>query len=129
MRDEGVRKFPYKDTVGKTSIGVGRNLDDVGISQDEIDLMLANDIKAATVRLESTFPWTMALDETRRAVLLNMTFNMGIGGVAGFRDFLNKLQAGDFSAAAGAMLDSKWAEQVGPRAQRLSIQLESGEWQ
>lgn len=128
-RDEGEKKFPYRDTVGKITIGVGRNLDDVGVSQDEVDLMLANDIKAATIQLESNFPWTGALDEVRKAVLLNMAFNMGIHGLAGFKNTLEKIQAGDFSGAASEMLESKWAEQVGSRAQRLAVQLQTGEWQ
>lgn len=128
-RDEGTRLRPYRDIVGKLTIGCGRNLDDVGISQDEADLLLANDIKAATLRLESTFPWTMALDEVRKGALLNMTFNMGIGGLGGFRNFLANMQAGDYASAARDMLDSRWADQVGARAQRLSIQIESGHWQ
>jgi lysozyme len=128
-RDEGTRLHPYKDTVGKLTIGTGRNLDDVGISQDEADLMLANDIKVATIRLESTFPWTVGLDDVRKSVLVNMTFNMGIGGLAQFKDTLRKVQAGDYAGAAQAMLDSGWAKQVGPRAQRLSIQMEGGSWQ
>jgi len=107
----------------------GRNLDDVGISQDEADLMLANDIKVATIRLESTFPWTVGLDDVRKAVLVNMTFNMGIHGLAQFKDTLAKVQAGDYAGASQAMLQSGWATQVGPRAQRLSIQMESGVWQ
>lgn len=128
-RDEGSRRFPYKDTVGKTTIGVGRNLDDVGVSTDEISLMLQNDIQRATDALQATFPWTSGLDEVRRGAMVNMAFNMGIHGLAGFRDFLGKMQAGNWNAAAGAMLDSQWAQQVGPRAQRLSIQIETGEWQ
>lgn len=128
-RDEGVRTKLYQDTVGKWTIGVGRNLSDVGLSQDEIDLLLANDIKNATVRLESAFPWTLALDEVRHGALVNMSFNMGVGGLAQFRDFLGKMQTGDWKGASAAMLDSKWAEQVGARAQRLAIQVESGVWQ
>lgn len=129
LRDEGQRLFPYVDTVGKTTIGVGRNLTDDGISQAECDTLLANDISAATVRLESAFPWTQGLDPVRQAVLVNMTFNMGIGGLAGFKETLAKIQAGDYSGAAQAMLQSAWAAQVGPRAQRLAIQMESGTWQ
>lgn len=125
-RDEGLRLKPYKDSVGKLTIGYGRNLDDVGIFSVEADTLLANDIRNATVILESNFPWTTTLDQVRKDVLLNMTFNIGIGDVAGFKDMLASVKAGNFSAAARAMLDSKWAEQVGPRAQRLSIQMESG---
>src|SRR5271165_5977924 len=95
-RDEAVRLRPYKDSVGKLTIGVGRNLDDVGISLQEADLLLANDVKSATVALEANFPWTMDLDEVRKGALLNMTFNMGIRGLSGFKDFLAKMQAKDF---------------------------------
>jgi lysozyme len=128
-RDEGVRLKPYKDTVGKTTIGVGRNLDDVGISPVEADLMLQNDVQFGTVALEATFPWINTLDDARKGVLVNMAFNMGIRGLQQFHDFLGKMQAGEYHAAAGAMLDSKWAQQVGPRAVRLSIQIETGVWQ
>jgi len=128
-RDEGERLKIYQDTMGKWTIGIGRNLSDVGISPNEAALMLANDIKAATVALESQFPWTVGLEPIRKAVLLNMTFNMGIAGLAEFRQFLSKVQAGDYAGASQDMLQSLWAKQVGPRAQRLAIQMESGFWQ
>lgn len=128
-RDEGWRTYPYKDSVGKQTIGYGRNLDDVGISPQEGDFLLANDIRAAQVSLESHFPWVMALDSVRQGVLAAMVFNMGIAGLAGFTDFLSKVHANQFKAAGYAMLNSKWAEQVGARAQRLAIQMETGEWQ
>lgn len=128
-RDEGLRLKPYRDSVGKITIGIGRNLDDAGISEQEADFLLANDVKAATVSLEANFPWACGLDDARKGALINMAFNMGIRGLSQFHDFLAKMQAGDFRAAAGAMLDSLWAKQVGPRATRLSIQIESGFWQ
>lgn len=125
-RDEGLRLKPYRDSVGKLTIGYGRNLDDVGIYSAEADCLLTNDIKAATVTLESHFPWTTDLEQVRKDVLLNMTFNMGIVGLAQFKQMLASVQAGNYAAASREMLDSKWAEQVGPRAQRLSIQMETG---
>ena len=129
VRDEGLRLKPYKDSVGKLTIGIGRNLDDVGISKDEAMVLLSNDILAATKSLETAFPWTMALDEVRLAALINMTFNMGIGGLAKFKNFLAACQQGNWTEARNQMLDSIWAEQVGARAQRLAIQVETGEWQ
>lgn len=128
-RDEGWRSHPYRDSVGKITIGYGRNLDDVGISQEEGDVLLANDKKAAVVALEATLPWVMELDEIRKGVLLAMTFNMGIGGLQQFKDMLAKTKAGDYAGASQAMLNSKWAQQVGARAQRLAVQMESGSWQ
>ena len=129
VRDEELRLKPYTDSVGKLTIGVGRNLTDKGISFQEAQGLLANDIADATAALQAKLPWTATLDDVRKGALLNMTFNMGIGGLLEFHDFLARMQRGDFSGAAGAMLDSLWARQVGPRATRLSIQIQSGVWQ
>ena len=129
VRDEGLRLFPYQDTRGKWTIGVGRNLTDDGISQAEAVMLLANDIGAATRSLETALPWAMALDSTRHAALVNMTFNMGIGGLCTFREFLMAMQQGNWTEARNQMLDSKWAEEVGTRAQRLAIQIETGTMQ
>jgi lysozyme len=128
IRDEGLRLKPYKDSVGKTTIGIGRNLDDVGISQPEAMTLLENDIENASAMLRTRLPWTINLDDVRRAALINMTFNMGIGGLLGFRKFLAALEAGDYRAASAEMMDSTWYKQVGDRAHRLSVQIESGEW-
>ena len=129
LRDEELRLKPYTDSVGKLTIGVGRNLTDKGISFQEAQLLLTNDISAATADLQAALPWTAMLDNVRKGALLNMTFNLGIGGLLEFHDFLARMQRGDFPGAAGAMLDSLWARQVGARATRLSIQIEKGEWQ
>jgi lysozyme len=129
VRDEELCLKPYTDSVGKLTIGVGRNLTDKGISVQEAQLLLANDISAATAELQTALPWTATLDDVRKGALLNMAFNMGIGGLLEFHDFLSKMQAGNFSGAAGAMLDSLWARQVGARATRLSMQIQTGVWQ
>lgn len=128
-RDEGMRLKPYTDTVGKVTIGIGRNLTDNGISEYEAELLLQHDITNASQQLRENLPWTDGLDDVRRAVLTNMAFNMGIHSLMGFKNTLALIQAGDYAGAAQAMLNSKWATQVGPRAHRLSIQLETGVWQ
>ena len=129
LRDEELRLKPYTDSVGKLTIGVGRNLSDKGISFQEAQMLLVNDIGAALSELQSALPWTATLDDVRKGAMLNMTFNLGIGGLLEFHDFLARMQRGDFPGAAGAMLDSLWARQVGARATRLSIQIEKGTWQ
>lgn len=129
---EGYRAKPYKDTVGKLTIGFGRNLTDNGIRPTEAEFLLDNDIKEATMRLRITFPWTESLDLVRQAVLIDMTFNMGIGGLSGFKTTLRLIEVGDYANAAAQMLRSKWAEQVGmkvgQRAWRLSTMMRTGEW-
>lgn len=129
VRDERLELKPYRDSVGKLTIGVGRNLDDVGISRAEAMSLLANDIANAKAQLEQHLPWTGGLDEVRESALVNMTFNMGIGALMNFRKFLAALEAGDYKTAAAEMLDSLWSKQVGDRAQRLAMQIETGFWQ
>ncbi len=128
-RDEGVKLKPYRDTVGKLTIGIGRNLDDVGISNVEADTLLKNDIGRTMADLDKHLPWWLTLDAARRGVLANMAFNMGINGLLSFKNTLALIQQGRFEDAAANMLMSKWATQVGPRAKRLSDQLHTGIWQ
>jgi lysozyme len=117
---EGERLFPYVDTVGKTTIGVGRNLTDVGISREESRFLLANDIKKVVDGLDSALPWWDSLSEARQRVLADMAFNLGLKGLLGFKNTLALIQAGDYDEAADNMLLSKWATQVGRRAQTLA---------
>lgn len=123
---EGERLKPYRDTVGKLTIGVGRNLDDRGITREESAMLLANDIAAEERELLNALPWVATLDEVRQRVLLDMSFNMGLVGLLGFKRTLATIQAGEYQAAAMMMLDSRWAKQVGRRAERLSRMMATG---
>lgn len=128
VRDEGIRLFPYRDSVGKLTIGVGRNLEDVGISQSEAMHLLNNDVERTIWELEKKLPWFSALEEVRRMVLVNMGFNMGVGGLLEFAKTLSLVRNGQHALAAEEMLDSKWARQVGARALRLAEQMSTGNW-
>ena len=128
-RDEGLKLKPYHCTVGKLTIGVGRNLDDNGISEDEAMLLLDNDIQSHTDELVGRLPWVLSLDEARLGVLLNMAFNLGVPRLLGFKKTLAFIEAGDYHAASVEMLNGNWARQVGKRAERLSVQMRTGEWQ
>ncbi|AOJ31428.1 glycoside hydrolase family protein [Burkholderia metallica] len=124
-RDEGRRLKPYVDTVGKTTIGVGRNLTDVGISDAECDAMLSNDIDRTVSWLDRNLPWWRQLDPVRQRVVINMAFNMQ-GGLLTFTNTLAAMKRGDYEAAADGMIASKWAGQVGARATRLAAMMRSG---
>lgn len=119
-RDEGLRLKPYRDSVGKLTIGYGRNLDDMGITEDEAEALLDRDIERAAADLDRALPWWSALPEPRRRGLLNMAFNLGMPRLRGFKKMLAALQAGDGRRAAKEALDSKWARQVGARAERIA---------
>ena len=113
VRHEGLRLRPYRCTAGKLTIGIGRNLDDCGISQSEAYVMLINDIMNCEKQLQSKIPDIYnGLDEVRKSVLLNMCFNLGINGLLGFKNTLAFVKVGDWERAANNMLVSKWAKQV-----------------
>lgn len=124
--DEGVRQFPYRDNVGKLSIGVGRNLDDVGLYANEIDLLVSNDIDRVISSLNHLMPWWQQMTEPRQRVLANMAFNMGMEKLRGFKNALAFMQEGKYNSAADEMLDSVWAKQVGNRANRLAQIMRDG---
>jgi lysozyme len=127
VRHEGLRLKPYRCTAGKLTIGIGRNLDDCGISQSEAYVMLINDIMNCEKQLQSKIPDIYnGLDEVRKSVLLNMCFNLGINGLLGFKNTLEFTKAGDWERAANNMLVSKWAKQVGRRAIELSELMRKG---
>jgi lysozyme len=126
--DEGRRSKIYTDTVGKITGGVGRNLSDRPFNDDEISLMLKNDIDLAARELDRVAPWWRNLNDARQNVMANMMFNLGANRLLGFKKFLIYSQSGRFDAAAGEMLDSMWAKQVGARAQRLADLMRKGEF-
>lgn len=128
-RHEGLRLKPYKCTADKWTIGVGRNLEDVGISEQEAEMLLQNDIQRATTQLVQRFPWTQELDEVRLAALINFTFNVGIGTVAKFKNAMGLLKQKNYDMAANEFLNSRWAKQVGYRATEVTEQIRTGEWQ
>ena len=125
-RDEGVELKAYQDTEGIWTIGIGRNLQDVGVSMDEAEYMLANDIDVAVGELQRTFDWFEGLSDARLRVCINMCFNLGLTRLLGFKKFLAAMAAGDWETAGVEMLDSKWSRQVGARSTRLKDLLLEG---
>jgi len=124
--DEGISLRIYPDTMGKLTIGIGRNLEDKGISLSEAHYLLDNDIHEAISDLERTYPWFELLNDVRQRVLVNMRFNMGMTRLSSFRLMLRAMANNEYKKASEEMLDSKWARQVGNRANRLAKIMETG---
>jgi lysozyme len=124
--DEGLRLRPYRCSENKLTIGYGRNLEDNGISEEEAEIFLLNDAKAAYRDLEANLPWMGNLPSKKQGILLNMCFNMGITRLLGFRKMIAKLIINDYVGAAEEMKDSRWYHQVGPRARRLVSLMSDG---
>ena len=124
--DEGVRTHAYRDTVGKLTIGCGRNLDDIGVNAGEIELMLDNDITRAEAGAYRLVPGFEGLSNARKAVVVNLVFNMGERTFGTFTNTLAAINSGRWDDAADGMAASKWASQVGPRATRLIAAMRQG---
>jgi len=125
-RHEGMKLTPYRCTAGKLTIGVGRNLDDVGITEDEALVLLDNDVTRVFQECQRHLPTFGSLCEARQHVLIGMTFNLGFAGLLDFKKMLAAVEAADFDRAAAEMLDSKWARQVGTRAATLAKMMKEG---
>ncbi len=126
---EGVRKHVYLCSAGYETIGVGRNIADsgLGLSDDEIDYLLENDITRCRKELE-TYSWFSDLDEVRQDALINMCFNLGLSRLANFKNALASMEIGAYADAAEHFLDSRWASQVGNRAQEVAYMIRTGEY-
>ena len=120
QRDEGLRLKPYRDSVGKLTIGFGRNLSDNGITEREAEILLDNDMAKTFADLDRALPWWRGLPPFRQRGLVNMAFNLGLPRLLTFKKMLSALQTGDGEQAAVEALDSIWAGQVKGRADRIA---------
>ncbi len=112
---EGLSNVLYKCTSNKISIGYGRNLEDVGISKDEAEYLLKNDVEIALDEVSEHFDMPN-LPEPAQIVLVDMCFNMGISRLLNFRNMIKAIQDDDWDKAADELLDSKYAAQTKRRA-------------
>lgn len=120
LRHEGIKLRAYKDSLGILTIGVGRNIENVGISADEAMYLLQNDIDHVKDQVSQTFPWTSEVDNVRLDVIYEMTFQLGISGVKKFPKMLDAVKSKDYATAASEMLNSAWHTQTPARCEELA---------
>lgn len=133
QRDEGLNLHAYPDPISHGApwtIGYGHT--GPGISKgvvwtlDQANQALARDIAHAEAGLDAQLAWWRQLDDVRQDCLVNMTFNMGIGGVVKFNTFLGLLKAGKYLEAAADLAGTAWHRQIGQRAVRVERQIQTG---
>ena len=130
VKEKG-KHTPYQDHLGYETIGYGRLIDPKiggGLADHEAEYLLMNDLDTYMTAAK-TYDWYAGLNDARKAVIVNMLFNMGQTNFNKFLKMKQALDEGDFSEAAKQMLESKWAKQVKGRAVELSKQMETGKWQ
>lgn len=147
--DEGVVPRVYKCPAGYDTVGVGRNLESIGLSQQEIkylgmqtfeeiydkelsdadmEFLLSNDIDRVVDEIRNSFDWFERLDGVRKEIVVNMVFNLGLTRFRGFKNMIAALKAGDYMQASREMMDSRWYRQVGDRAVRLTLAMQEGKF-
>jgi lysozyme len=129
-KHEGVRSHAYKCTADMITVGVGRNIDEnggIGLSDDEIDYLLLNDIKRCQAELLA-FSWFVDLDAVRKDAITNLLFNLGMTRLLGFKNALQAMERADYLNAADEFMDSRWAKQVGNRAEEVTEMIRTGRY-
>jgi len=122
---EGVVLKPYKCSANKLTLGIGRNIEDNGISMEEAESMLANDIDDCIVDLKRNIGFFDDLPETIQEVMVNLCFNIGINKLLNFKKTIGLLRDSKYLEAANEILDSKWSKQVGQRSHDLADMIRS----
>lgn len=118
-RHEGRRHLAYEDHLGNVTVGVGRNLDGKGLSDNEIDILLMNDLVECFEDL-SNFRWFADATEAQQAALIDWRFQLGGAGIRKFKNTIKYLEVGDYKQASVEMLNSVWANQTPQRAGEIS---------
>lgn len=128
-RDEGFISHAYQDSRGYLTIGYGRLIDKNlggGITKDEADLLLTNDIAGTIFELQDNFEWFKGLSPNRKIAIINMVFNLGMPRFKGFKKMIKAIEQGHYLRASTEALDSKWAKQVGERATHIAKIINEG---
>jgi lysozyme len=124
--DEGLELFPYRCSADKLTIGVGRNLEAIGITKEEAMFLLDNDIKNVAFQCKVEFDWFEDLNDVRKEAIINLVFNMGMTTFKKFKKTIGYIKSGDFERAGVELLDSNYARQVGERSVRVANMLANG---
>ena len=148
IEHEGFRSQVYQDSLGIDTVGIGRNLEDRGLTKDELDYLdipnvravyehgityadavylACNDISIVEDELLSHHPCVDELSAQRQMCLIDMAFNMGVPRLLKFKKMWAAIYDGDFATASKEMLDSRWSTQVGKRSMKLALLMREGE--
>lgn len=125
IRHEDYELHPYTDTVGKITIGIGRNLTDRGILPTEVDMMFDHDVDYFYNFLLDHFSWVAKLNEARQIALIDLCF-IGTKKFLEFTKMISAFEREDYLMASQEILDSKYATEVGQRARDLAHIIETG---
>lgn len=127
---EGVRNHVYVCTAGYETIGVGRNISEsgLGLTDEEINILLMNDIERVKQELVASYFWFADLDDVRQAAMIDICFNLGLSRLRGFVKAITAMSRQQWDVAADEFMDSRWSEQVGQRAITVTNMIRTGDY-
>jgi lysozyme len=120
---EGFRAMPYYDTEGHLTIGFGRNLSSHGVSLDEAEHMIDNDIDDCILKLSRNCSWYNNAPENVKIAVLNMCFNLGFTKFLTFHELIDALIERNYTKASQEVLNSKWALEIKERAKDVAVMI------
>ncbi len=130
---EGSERYAYQDSMGFTTVGIGRNIDKHGgngLSMDEQLYLLNNDILRCRSELLRCDFYKNEINAVRQDALVELCFNMGLSGLLKFVKMLSFFQEKNYKAATIELVDSKWAKQVSiDRVHDICFRIENGSYQ
>lgn len=127
IQHESYRQYAYTDETGHITIGIGRNLNDRGISLNEALYLLDDDILYFTTKLSSALPCWSKLNDARQIALVDMCFNVGVQGLLNFKEMIEYLNNGEYQKASDEMMNSRWKDEVKERANCVAEIIRTGE--
>lgn len=116
----------YQDQMGNWTVGVGHNMSDKPISSRASAVILDDDINDVITDLTKTYSWFPSLDDVRQRALIDMCFNLGLGGLMKSPKMLDALSKGQWQVAHDEALNGVWAKEVGQRAVTDALQFLTG---
>ena len=125
---ENGRHMPYTCPAGYLTIGYGRNIER-GLSEDEAEYLLNNDIKNMKSEILAKWSWTKSLDQVRFECFVRLAFNLGVPALSKFKKTLAAAESGDWDKCADELIDSRWYRQVGLRGDDIVAEMRTGAYQ
>ena len=127
-KQEGYRRFPYRCSEDVLTVAYGRNLETNGIDEEEAEYLLRRDIEKRRAELSRRIGFFLELDSVRQDALINMAFQIGVGGLLKFKNMILALNEANYWHASREALDSRWARQTPGRAKEVAKMIENGEY-
>ena len=118
---EGFSSVVYKCTAGYDTIGYGKRIKYLQVTEEQATEWLEEDLENLKYTLSGKYDWFLPAPQEVRDVVMNMNYQLGVSAFSKFKKTIKYIANKDYQMAALEMLDSKYAREDTPRrAKELS---------